>query len=125
MKAQVNKMGFESSGYSVSSYEIKIEGKEEIETQYVIGADGYDSIVRRILGIPFDQVGQPELYATIEFETDGDMGNEARITLAESRRSVLWPLPDGRCRGVFEIDPREVQATQTFSGVQDEVQIGE
>jgi 2-polyprenyl-6-methoxyphenol hydroxylase-like FAD-dependent oxidoreductase len=120
----VDKLGSESSGYSISTYEIEIEGQEEVTAQYVIGADGYDSTVRRKLEIPFDQVGPQEIFAAIEFETDVEMGSEARFTIAQSKRSMLWPLPGGRCRGIFQMDPNEVNGRQQLSRIQNTIQIG-
>jgi 2-polyprenyl-6-methoxyphenol hydroxylase-like FAD-dependent oxidoreductase len=122
--ASIDKLGSESTGYSISTYEIEIEGREEIEAKYIIGADGYDSTVRRKLDIPFDQEGQEQIFAAIEFETGVEMGSEARFTIADSKRSMLWPLPQGRCRGIFQMDPNVVNGKQQLSRIQNTIQIG-
>jgi 2-polyprenyl-6-methoxyphenol hydroxylase-like FAD-dependent oxidoreductase len=100
----------------------KVEKVENVQVKYVIGADGYDSKVRRLLGIPFNEVAEPELFAAIEFETDIPLGNEARLTIGQSGRSILWPIAGNRCRGIFHMNPDEVSANQDSSRIQDTLQ---
>jgi 2-polyprenyl-6-methoxyphenol hydroxylase-like FAD-dependent oxidoreductase len=103
--AMIDKLGSEAMGYGVPHFETEIEGQQVIEAKYVIGADGRDSTVRRLLKIPFDQVGPPQQFAVVEFGTSAQLGNEARLTIAQSQRSMLWPMVNGGCFGVFQLNP--------------------
>jgi 4,5-epoxidase len=70
---------------------------------YVVGADGYNSRVRRAAGIGFPEVAPAQYFAVFEFETDFDFGGEMRLILNEGTSDVLWPLPGGSCRWSFEL----------------------
>jgi 2-polyprenyl-6-methoxyphenol hydroxylase-like FAD-dependent oxidoreductase len=69
----------------------------------VIGADGYDSAVRRMSGIEMDESGAEELYSVYEIEAAGELPAEARVMLDPDLTSVYWPLEEGRCRWGFQI----------------------
>lgn len=111
------------SGYAMARLEWQVDKELQTQADYVIGADGHFSMVRRKLGIEFPNVGPTQSFAVFEFKTDFDHGNRARIVMTEQGTSILWPLPGGYCRWGFEIE--ESKAEQ-FSREKDRlfVQVG-
>jgi 2-polyprenyl-6-methoxyphenol hydroxylase-like FAD-dependent oxidoreductase len=74
----------------------------------VIGADGHRSAVRRALGVDFESLGEPELYAVFEITVaDGphldEMRDEVRVVIDQGATNVLWPLGGGRFRWSFQV----------------------
>lgn len=122
--AAIDQWSKESGGYAVSTSEWIIERTRRTEAQYIIGADGHRSTVRRLLEIPFDPLGEVEQFAVFEFHTAEEIGNEVCIVLDERFTSVLWPLPGGHCRWSFQIhDPAIEEESRAKSRLM--VQIGQ
>lgn len=100
----VDKLVKDSVGYAVTRTEWLVGKSIERPLPFVIGADGHHSLVRRQLGIPFDEVGPAQHFAVFEFTTDIDPGHEMRIALEPGATTLFWPLPGKRCRFSFEIE---------------------
>jgi 2-polyprenyl-6-methoxyphenol hydroxylase-like FAD-dependent oxidoreductase len=109
----IEKLVSESVGYAVSHTEWVVGKRRSLEVPFIVGADGYGSLVRRQLEIEFPEVGSAEQFAVFEFDSDFDARNEMRVILDDQSTNVLWPLPDGRVRWSFEISasrlPQEVR----------------
>ncbi|MCC7153215.1 MAG: FAD-dependent monooxygenase [Bryobacterales bacterium] len=103
VSAIVGKLEKESRGYIVAHSEWVVAKKTEIEAAYVVGADGYNSRVRRALGLDYPEVGPAEYFAVFEFDSNADLGHEMRVVLGDRSKEVLWPLPGGRCRWSFQL----------------------
>ena len=52
-----------------------------IRPDYVIGADGYDSTVRRMAGIEMVEHGGGQVFAIYEIEASGELPAEVRVIL--------------------------------------------
>ena len=76
---------------------------ETIRPAYVIGADGYDSAVRRMTGIEMAEHGAAHVFSIYEIEATGELPAEARVIFDPDLTSVYWPLEKGRCRWGFQI----------------------
>jgi 2-polyprenyl-6-methoxyphenol hydroxylase-like FAD-dependent oxidoreductase len=76
---------------------------ETIRPDYVIGADGYDSAVRRMAGIEMAEHGGEQVFSVYEIEATGELPAEVRVVLDPDLTSVYWPLEEGRCRWGFQI----------------------
>ncbi len=105
--ATVDELGGTSLGYIVPHWEVTVQNTTQVSAAYLVGADGHGSLVRRCLGIEFEQAGEPELFAVFEFESGAELGSEVRVVLDESTTNVLWPLPGGRCRWSFQVACQE------------------
>ena len=70
---------------------------------YVIGADGYDSAVRRMAGIEMAEHRAAQVFSIYEIEAAGELPTEARVIFDPDLTSVYWPLEQGRCRWGFQI----------------------
>ena len=91
--------------------------ESEVETRWLIGADGMYSAVRRSLGIPFPGVTLPVPYLLAEGQLDGDADPfGAHYYAGPSGFVGVIPLPDGcfRVSGVMPSDsaPASAQLAQ-------------
>jgi pentachlorophenol monooxygenase len=106
--ATVEKLAKESTGYSVATTVWVVEDEIVTAADFVVGADGHRSAVRRALGVDFESLGEPELYAVFEITVeDGPhldaMRDEVRVVLDQGTTNVLWPLGGGRFRWSFQV----------------------
>ena len=100
--AAVDRLTRGSCGYAVATTEWITEKTLPARAQYVVGADGYRSVVRRSLGADYEPAGATECFAVFEFHSDVDAAGEVRVVFENWRTNVLWPLPGGRLRWSFQ-----------------------
>jgi 2-polyprenyl-6-methoxyphenol hydroxylase-like FAD-dependent oxidoreductase len=103
IRAEVEKLDHVSMGYPVARSEWVVAGSETIRPAYVIGADGYDSAVRRMSGIEMEEHGAGQYFSVYEIEAAGELPAEVRVIIDPDLTSVYWPLEEGRCRWGFQI----------------------
>ena len=72
------------------------------EADYVIGADGYDSQVRKALGIELVDHGSLQSYAFFDALTRR-AGVEAQLAISEQSSNAVYPVQGGLARFSFEI----------------------
>ncbi len=100
--ATVERLCGTATGYDVPRWENVVGSTFECSAQFVIGADGCHSVVRRLLGLDAVPVSKPQLFVVYEFESDALGMDAMAIVVNESDRNVFWPLPGQRCRWSFE-----------------------
>lgn len=103
LQAEVATLDQVATGYPVARHDWVVVGSETIRPAYVIGADEYDSAVRRMSGIEMEELGSGQIFSVYEVEATGDLPAEVRVILDPDQTSVYWPLEDGRCRWGFQI----------------------
>ena len=103
VQAEVAKLDQVATGYPVARSEWVVVRSEMVRPAYVIGADGYDSAVRRMAGIEMADHGPGQYFSIYEIEATGELPAEMRIILDPDVTSVYWPLEQGRCRWGFQI----------------------
>ena len=103
IRAEVAKLDPVATGYPVARSEWVVARSETIRPAYVIGADGYDSAVRRMSGIEMAEHGAGQVFSVYEIEATGELPADVRVNLDPDLASVYWPLEEGRCRWGFEI----------------------
>jgi 2-polyprenyl-6-methoxyphenol hydroxylase-like FAD-dependent oxidoreductase len=103
VRATISRYEKQSRGYIVAHTEWMVAGWSELDVEYVVGADGYNSRVRRALHYDFPEVGPAEYYAVFEFGTDADLRHEMTVALGDGTCDVLWPLPGGDARWSFRL----------------------
>ena len=108
LRAEVAKLDQVASGYPVARTEWVVARSETMRPAYVIGADGYDSAVRRMSGIEMTEHRAAQIFSIYEIEATGELPDEVRIIFDPDLTSVYWPLEKGRCRWGFQI--RDVAA---------------
>ena len=103
LRAEVAEIDQTATGYSVSGSEWVVMRSDTVRPDYVIGADGYDSAVRRMAGIEMAEHGGGQIFSVYEIEATGELPAEVRVILDPDLTSVYWPLEEGRCRWGFQI----------------------
>src|SRR5574338_398994 len=112
LSADVARLDQVATGYPVARSEWVVSGVETVRPAYMIGADGYDSAVRRMTGIEMARHAKAQTFSVYEIEAAGELPDEVRVVLDPDLTSVYWPLEPGRCRWGFQIqDASEHQAT--------------
>ena len=112
LRADVAKLDQVDVGYAVAGREWVVVRTATIRPDYVIGADGYDSTVRRMAAIEMVEYGEGQVFAIYEIEAAGELPAEVRVILDPDLTSVYWPLEEGRCRWGFQIrDDSEHEAS--------------
>lgn len=79
-----------------------------IHADFVVGADGHNSTVRRVLNTRSGRFGAPELFGVYEIETTKPVDRAIKVVLSESANAVLWPLAENRCRWTLQLAPSKV-----------------
>lgn len=103
IRAEVAELDQVATGYPVARTEWVVVRRETIRPAFVIGADGYDSAVRRMSGIEMEELGTGQVFSVYEIEAAGELPAEVRVILEPDLTSVYWPLEEGRCRWGFQI----------------------
>ena len=102
-RVEVAKLDPVAAGYPVARTEWVVARSETIRPAFVVGADGYDSAVRRMAGIEMEEHGVGQVFSVYEIEAAGELPQEVRVILDPDLTSVYWPLEEGRCRWGFQI----------------------
>lgn len=105
--AEVDKLVGTAAGSALPRWHWVVGQTIEVAADYVIGADGHHSLVRRLLGIENEHVAPAEVYVAYEFEPERATEDEVCLVLGDGVQSVLWPLPAGRCRWSFQLEAGE------------------
>ena len=108
--ATVEELGATATGYIVPHWETVVKRSLPVRAQFLVGADGYGSLVRERLGIESTRVAGPEFFAAYEFEPAEKVEDEVRVVLEPHTTNVLWPLPGNRCRWTFQLLKSEMAA---------------
>ena len=103
LRAEVATLDQVATGYPVARTEWLVVRSETMRPAYVIGADGYDSAVRRMSGIDMAEHRAEQIFSIYEIEATGELPDEVRIIVDPDLTSVYWPLEKGRCRWGFQI----------------------
>jgi 2-polyprenyl-6-methoxyphenol hydroxylase-like FAD-dependent oxidoreductase len=103
LRAEVATLEQVATGYPVARTDWVVTRTETVRPAYLIGADGYDSGVRRMSGIGMEDLGAAQVFSVYEIEAHGELPAEVRVTIGPDLTSVYWPLEEGRCRWGFQI----------------------
>jgi 2-polyprenyl-6-methoxyphenol hydroxylase-like FAD-dependent oxidoreductase len=90
---------------SRGSEERAVVGHTEIETSFIIGADGIDSFARKHLKLEFASTGPAETYSIFEFVAALDCPHDLHIVFDGPHGSALWPINENQGRWSLGVDP--------------------
>ena len=108
VSAVVEELEGTSTGYIVPHWETVVKNRANIRTEFLIGADGHNSMVRPRAGLEYQRTGPTESFAAFEFESTSIITDELRVVLDETTTNVLWPLAENRCRWTFQLQRAEL-----------------
>ena len=103
VEADVAELDQVAVGYPIARSEWVIARTERMRPAFVIGADGYDSAVRRLAGIEMAEHRAGQIFSIYEIDAAGELPDDVRVVLDPDLMSVYWPLEPGRCRWGFQI----------------------
>jgi 2-polyprenyl-6-methoxyphenol hydroxylase-like FAD-dependent oxidoreductase len=98
------------NGETVTAMVTDAEGATtRIAARYIVGADGFHSVVRREAGIPFDHGTYAEAFILADVHMEWPLGaDELGLFLAQDGMMLVAPFSDGRYRVVATMaDPPE------------------
>lgn len=102
ISSTIEELGGTGTGYIVPHWETVVKDSAALRSQFVLGADGYNSRVRHALGIEYERFAPQTSFAAFEFETDQELEPEVRVVLGATT-NVLWPILKPKCRWTFQI----------------------
>lgn len=81
-------------------------GEKEIESRWIVGADGAHSIVRKTLHIPFDGEAFPDIFSIADIEMESNIDHNVFTSYVDGKGPLaLIPLPSSRAfRLIFQLD---------------------
>lgn len=90
---------FSQSDSGISATLKHLDKEETIETDWLIGADGASSLVRKRLDIPFGGETYKESLFVLDCKINWPFkDDEAAIALSRDAFGLFFPMTDGRCR---------------------------
>ena len=109
-----------AAGASAEGSWVELEGGERLQADLLVGADGPDSPVRKILGLAAEESAYGETALVANFETELPHGDAARqwfrrdgvlawLPLPGRRISIVWSAPDGEAARIAALEPRELE----------------
>lgn len=101
---EVAKLDQAPSGYAIARQDWVISKVLHWKAEFVVGADGVNSMVRRRVGFDYAAHGPQQCFSLYEFESPEEPGDELRVIRGPQGLGVLWPLAGGRSRFSFQID---------------------
>ena len=108
LTVRVDKLTQESVGYAITHSGWVVDRTFEVRPRFIVGTDGQHSVVRRHLGLDFQEQGHADMFAVFEFETDGTASPEVRVIFDGRFTNVLWPQRGGRYRWGFQLPEDQV-----------------
>jgi 2-polyprenyl-6-methoxyphenol hydroxylase-like FAD-dependent oxidoreductase len=98
-----------SLGYPIAHTEWEVAEEFDLHPAYVVGADGYHSLVRTKLGLRYEDTGEAERFTVFEFVSSGELPQDMHVVFHADTVNVLWPLGSGRARWSFQARSPEDQ----------------
>jgi len=105
VEAEIGRVDKVSMGYPVARTEWVVQKRYRTRCSYLVGADGYHSLTRSVLGARFQDLGDARTFAVFEFDSPLDLGHELRVVFTNGTTNVLWPLKNMRGRWSFQLEP--------------------
>lgn len=104
VRSEVDQLEQRLMGYATARLDWMVSRTLAGESRFLVGADGYRSITRRILQFEFQEVRPATSYAVFELPARLDDPHELRLVVGpDGVIDGLWPMRDGCCRWSFQV----------------------
>lgn len=126
VRATLDHLGSDSAGYATAHGGLIVEKSEELDLDFLLAADGHQSVARQQLDVTMAQLAPPERYEVFDGPARGRLPDEAELLFADGVSAVVWPLPGDRWRWIVGPEPgaraRIAAAVPWLASVVDELQ---
>jgi 2-polyprenyl-6-methoxyphenol hydroxylase-like FAD-dependent oxidoreductase len=110
--AEVSHLDRVAAGYPIARSEWNVVKTSKVLARYFVGADGYHSKLRDLLGIEYEQIAAQTTFAVYEIEADEDAGGELCVLFEDDKATVRWPMTGRRARWSFQVEhPEQYEPT--------------
>lgn len=92
-------------GYPESRTERVEVNTMRIGASFLVGADGYHSTTRRLLGVDYRDLGVSVTYGLLEFQPVKQLSPEVPLVFHGGSSNVMWPIGADRGRWSVQIEP--------------------
>jgi 2-polyprenyl-6-methoxyphenol hydroxylase-like FAD-dependent oxidoreductase len=96
-------VSLKTSSASVVAELVGPDGGDTVVADYVVGADGHESTVRKLLGIELKTKGPSESYVFFDVPKDPLSGTQVQLVLTDKWASAIIPLHGGMMRYAFQV----------------------
>jgi pentachlorophenol monooxygenase len=103
LEAIVEKLDRSSSGYPVARTSKVVVGEQTCWTRYLVGADGFHSLVRRRMGWTYDARGPAQAFSIYEIDAPPEDPDCMTVWWTDEGVSALIPRGPLRARWCFQI----------------------
>jgi 2-polyprenyl-6-methoxyphenol hydroxylase-like FAD-dependent oxidoreductase len=101
VRETIHNIASDSAPYPVAHSELVVDKSDELEPEFVLAADGPQSVVRQQLGIVLSELRPSERYLVVEGRTASPSSDTAVLSFDAGAGSAMWPLPDGRQHAIY------------------------
>jgi 2-polyprenyl-6-methoxyphenol hydroxylase-like FAD-dependent oxidoreductase len=109
VRVTIDHLASDSAGYAIAHSELVVDKSEELEPEFVLAADGPQSVVRQQLALTLSELRPSERYVTVEGRATSSAPDAAVLGFDAGASSAIWPLADGRRHGIFVTTPTDVE----------------
>lgn len=114
VRVSVDRMAQRMMGYAVMHEELLVDKSFPFAARWLLAADGYDSLIRRLLHIPYEQVGPSRAYVLMEHETGGPHDSVMRVHLNQGLLNSWVPLSNTRARYAMELCGMRLESSYRY-----------
>ncbi len=104
LKVEVDRLSDHFTGYAVMHGEWAVDKEFTYYPRWVIGADGYSSVVRNMIKVDYPMTSDMQDYLVFEYKTKPGVNTTMRVCMADGLISTQCPLPGNATRFSFEMD---------------------
>jgi 2-polyprenyl-6-methoxyphenol hydroxylase-like FAD-dependent oxidoreductase len=109
VRVTIDHLSSDSAGYAVAHSELVVDKSEEIEPEFVLAADGAQSVVRQQLALALAELRPSERYLAVEGRATSPAPDVAALAFDAGASSAMWPLADGRQHGIFIVSTTDLE----------------
>lgn len=109
VRVTIDHLASDSAGYAIAHSELVVDKSEELEPEFVLAADGPQSVVRQQLALALSELRPSEKYLAVEGRATSPALDVAALGFDAGASSAMWPLADGRQHGIYIVSTTDLE----------------
>jgi len=109
VRVTIDHLASDSAGYAIAHSGLVVDKSEDIEPEFVLAADGPQSVVRQQLALALSELRPSERYLAVEGRATSPAPDAAALGFDAGASSAMWPLADGRQHGIFIVSTTDLE----------------